>query len=198
MPAEIQAVLDASSAAGLPLASLEAKAREGLAKRVAPARIAAALDGMRLDLQRAAELLPAGEGDEDRDGDLSAAAHALRQGAATASMKRLVGLEGGLRGPALMSFGDLLREGFDEGHSLMLVESAASSRDPALALSGLATAAVLLTERGMTPASAMERLTATVLSDRSPLTSLPPTGTETSGGPPDHARNDEDNPGRGH
>ncbi len=155
LPAEIEQELALARQAGLPTAGLAAKASEGLAKGVSPARVASVLAGMREDLQSAESLLgplPAGP---ERDRLLGAAAGALHAGASPAAVRALQDLPSELRAPALDSLGDLLSLSFGEDVAVGLIRDAARAPGGAVRMSDLAHAAAALLASGLSHEAAI-------------------------------------------
>jgi hypothetical protein len=88
--AQVQALLDSARAAGLPVEPLVDRALEGAAKRAPGDRIVAAVRRLRMELTAARDAL----GSRASTAELTAAASALRAGAAADDLRRLRDLRG--------------------------------------------------------------------------------------------------------
>jgi hypothetical protein len=177
---------------GLPVAALESKAREGLAKGVEPARIQAVLEQMMTDLAAVDALLGEAARGPDREALLLGAAAARTAGLSDPSLRLLVQAPVGVRGRGLQSAADLLRLGFSEGDAVALVRRACSADEPLRALAGLATNASLLVASGLAPSTAAEQLSSQENAGRDhPLANVPP---QSRSDLPDPA---QDSPGKG-
>ncbi len=174
LPPPLQEVVAQAQADGLPAASLEAKAREGLAKGVAPARVAVVLERMLGDLSLVDVTLGELDAGPDRDAVICAAAAAHAAGLSDAGLIRLAGQAVDVRARALQASADLLQLGFSERDALDLVLVEAGSDDPLEGLSGLATAASVLVANGLSPGVAASRLASQDGSGKHPLANVPP------------------------
>ncbi len=174
LPVEVQEMLQAATVAELPVEVLEAKAREGLAKGVAEARLLAVLQQLEADLVQAASLLEGQAHGSDREELLEAAVAGERAGLSDTAVLRLAGMDLQVRARALYAAADLVRQGFSEGDALRLVQAAANSDDPLAALGSLATAASTLVAAGLPLPSAVERLATEVSTGKHPLANVPP------------------------
>lgn len=179
----LEELVSEAEGAGYPATALRLKAREGLAKGVPVERVEAVLRDMLEGYDRARALLPDATPDE-----VEAAAAALRAGASREAVVALSTLEAGVRGPALRGLADLVQLQVEEAQAVRLVRSA--SRQGAVRLSGLASAAASLVHGGATPGEAARIVGAAVSQGRDPL-SVTPRGNGPGGrgtdGPPDHA-----------
>ena len=151
---EVAAVIEAARVAGLPVSSLESKAREGAAKGVPPARVAAHLGSLRADLDRAVTLLGPTAAGADREALLSGLAAALRAHASAAALKQLLALPPALRAQAARSLADLVTAGCTEADVLALIDRAARGPNPSTALHAAVTRAVTLIGQGQSPSLA--------------------------------------------
>ncbi len=151
---EVAAVIESARVAGLPVSSLEAKAREGAAKGVPPARVAAHLGSLRVDLDRAVTLLGPTAAGNDREALLSGLAAALRAHVSTAALKQVLALPPALRAQAAWSLADLVTAGCMEADVLTLIDRAVRGPNPSTALHAAVTRAVTLIGQGQSPSLA--------------------------------------------
>jgi hypothetical protein len=157
MPPEVEAAVDRAAARGLPTELLMAKAAEGLAKGVAPARVATVLDDLAGGMAAAQAVLGGGA----QTGEvLAAAAAASRNGASAASISRLGRLPQPARAPALRTFGDLLGHRFPEDGAIRVVEVAARADQPPVALAALSVQAAQLVRGNVSPEGALGQISA--------------------------------------
>lgn len=146
LPPEAAALVDGADAEGLPTGPLVAKAREGVAKRVEPVRIAAAIEELAGRMRRADEILGADEA--DRSPLLEAGAAAIREGVSPAALRQLDQLGQGKRVEAVLAVADLVALGLPEDQSVRLVQRAAASGAPTVAVRELGAAAASMLSHG--------------------------------------------------
>jgi hypothetical protein len=156
LPPEIAAVIARAEQSGLPTGPLEAKALEGLAKGVQPARIAGVIAGLEAAMAATAAALGEHLSPHDPTGHLVAGGAALSAGASDAALRTLAAAEAHIE--ATRALADLLIHGFSEPQALELVLDAVRAADPATALIGLSTTAAALVSSGLTPTAASEQL----------------------------------------
>src|SRR5690606_11003036 len=120
--------------------------------------------------------------------EVDAVAAALRAGASREAVVALSSLDAPVRGPALRGLADLVQLDVEEAQAVRLVRAA--SRQGAVRLSGLASAAASLVHGGATPGEAARLVGAAVSQGRDPL-SVPSRGNGPGGrgadGMPDHS-----------
>jgi hypothetical protein len=144
LPAEVASFLDSVSERGVPIDVVELKAREGLAKGVAPQQLRPILERLVEHLEVAQDV------HEDADAALlSATASALRSGASASTLRRLGEVQAGARVRATETLGDLVRMNFSERDALRLTLQAAQATDPNAALIGISGAAASLVRSGL-------------------------------------------------
>lgn len=157
-PSGIAAIVQQAAADGLPVASLESKAREGLAKGVDESRIATAVSALAAQMRTASVLLATlGQG-EDRDLLVSASARALQIGASGASVRAAAGGDALSRASAVRALGDLIALGFPEDRSLALAQAVARTGQPVRNLDLLAGAAATLLAQGVPQAQVLQQV----------------------------------------
>ncbi len=118
--AQIEAVIQAASRNGVPVAPLYDKALEGAAKRVSAARLMPVLREYSGRMERAQGLL----GGTREVAWLVAGADALRRGVAADALTT-IGLDAGARTPmALVVMGDLLEAGVPAGRAMEVMQEA--------------------------------------------------------------------------
>lgn len=123
--AALRPIFEAGRRDSVPLATLEDKALEGAAKRVAPERIVAAVEQLARDLRDARRLLRAARpGARISDGEILAAADAPRRGVPAADVAAL-----GANAPATISLlvpltvlGDLVQRGVPAAEARRVIE----------------------------------------------------------------------------
>lgn len=196
LPAGVAAVLTDAASAGLPTDPLRAKALEGLAKHVPEARLVDALTTMRQALAQADTLVAPDTAGADRAEVVWAASLALRAGCSEGAVSSVARQGGRWGAAALTALSDLHAAGFPEAGAVSFVLAAAGGPQPERAFSGAVTTAVILAQRGVPATEALRMLTIGAAAGQSP--SAATTTSRGQGGPPEHARNDEDNPGKGH
>ena len=179
LPPAVEDVIEAAAANGVPRSTLEAKAREGVAKGVPEPRLIGALQQLVGDLAEARALLPA-EASSDAVGSAGAA---LREGASAAAVRKVGAVPPRLRPSALQALADLLAIGFLESEAVGLIEAATNAPQPQVALTGLASAGAALTGAGVPSHEAADSLLDAVVAGASPLTTLPVTPPTGSGAP---------------
>ncbi|MFH1465321.1 MAG: hypothetical protein ABIO70_13120 [Pseudomonadota bacterium] len=175
LPEPLAAAVAEAGAQGLPVGALEAKAREGLAKGVEPARIQAVLAQMAADLAAVDTLLREHAHAPDREALLLGAGAARAAGLSDASLLLLARAPEAARGRGLQSVADLLRLGFSEAEAVALVRHALATDVPLEALAVLATNASLLVSSGLTPSVAAQQLSSPESAGKThPLANVPP------------------------
>ncbi|MFT5679923.1 MAG: hypothetical protein ACI8RZ_000828 [Myxococcota bacterium] len=167
---DIEAILCSVEADGLPVDAIESKAHEGLAKGVAPARIASVLVEMQDDLVIANALLELPEDAPDRDEVLSATASALRAAISADTLRRLASLPKQVRGPAIQSMVDLMQIGFSQAQSAQLVEDAAARNGEVLSSLTIASGALLA--QGTSHTDVLQQLTTELAAGQSSFVAL--------------------------
>lgn len=146
-----------AESAGLPIQALEAKAREGAAKGVAPERVAAYLAGLRAELSAVDGILGELGRGADRPELLLAAAQARRAGASAAAVREAAALSADLRSTASRALADLVAAGCTEAGALQLIRGAAGSARPVEALRDAVSVTFTLIAEGQSPTTAAER-----------------------------------------
>lgn len=182
LPPALEAEVDAAVADGLPTASLENKAAEGLAKGVPVARIAAVLAAEREAMREVRPLLPSGATDDA----LRAAGRARSAGASAASLASLARQGEPLRTQALWAYADILGQGLQQGQALRLVDSALQADDPQATLHATTIAVSRLRVQGQSPDQVGRQVARALAAGGPALATLP----ATAGGPAtdsDHA-----------
>ena len=140
----------------MPAASLLDKAREGIAKGVAPERVCAVVAALADSLTRAAPLVPASI--PAREERLVAAAAAMRAGAPSARVAAQARSAQPWATEALYAYADLLTSGFASGDVERLVEMATRAPDPIGAIRGLSVTAAALRTQGYSTTDSLELL----------------------------------------
>lgn len=158
LPDAVAQVLTHAAAQGLPTGPLEAKAREGLAKGVPPARIAGALGQLEASMLATSVALGDSLSGSDPAAHLVAGGAALTAGSSPAALRSLADASPEHAIAATRTYGDLLSHGFSEPQALDLVGGAFRGGDPGLALSGLSTTAASLVGSGLSPTIVTETL----------------------------------------
>ncbi len=174
LPSELAGIVAQAADQGLPDGALQAKAREGLAKGVPVARIAAVLRGMVDGLAGVDITLAQLDVGPDRAELLVAGLAAHNAGMSDAGLRALAQQPQGLRARATQAAADLLRIGFSEPDAVSLVSLAVRAEDPLDELSGLATAASVLVSSGLSPSVAASRLSSDAGTSKHPLANVPP------------------------
>ena len=151
LDAEVAAVIELARSAGLPVLSLDAKAREGLAKGVPAARVAAHLEALRVDLGRAVTLIGSAAEGVDREALVSGVAAALRARVSPGAIRQILTLPVGVRAPGARSLADLVAAGCNEADVLHLIDRAGRGPNPDAALHSAVTRAVTLITQGHPP-----------------------------------------------
>lgn len=172
-PGDVGRVLAQAARDGVPTGVLAAKANEGLAKGVDPARVTVVVDTLRRELIDARSLVGDAADDPGPDG-LSAVAAARRAGASPVAVIAIGDLPAQLRVPAWWSLADLLAGGVSEGDASRLVAAAARSPQPATNLRGLAAAVGALVAAGEPPRKAAAAVLGAVDAGLSPLNAAAP------------------------
>lgn len=179
LAADTDSAIAAAVAAAVPRDLVEAKAREGEAKGIPLVRIEAALTQLATNVGRVRPLLP-----EHASADLlGAAARAIREGASEGAIRRVGAFGPAVRLRAMESLADLTAVGLLESDLLHLLETAASSPEPAIAVTGLSSAGASMAQSGSSPSEVSSALMDVVVAGQSPLTTPTPPQTG-SGNPP--------------
>jgi hypothetical protein len=150
--------IDEGVALGLPREPLLLKAREGTAKGVPDAVVAAAVRDLAGRMSKVEAALVGPASPLDRSAVLGAGAAALRAGVSTGSLKRLAALPADRVAPAFQAVGDLVALGVPEDRSVVLVERASMSMEGAATLAGLGSTVASMLAQGMTTTLAVEEL----------------------------------------
>ena len=147
--ARIDAAMTAAARAEIPTSLLESKVREGQAKQVPMARIAAAVEARLEALLRARNALNRADAGVVAEGELLVAAEALRAGVSEAALIRITrDAPGERRAVATAVLTDLVRLGYDDGDAFARV-NAALSGGPESLVNLRAEAAASLRARGL-------------------------------------------------
>lgn len=132
--ARIAAALEAAVEAGIPTALLESKVREGGAKGVPPARIAAAVEARLAALVRARDVLVSQGAEAESAGQLSVAADALQAGVDAEALAQVgPGAPPDRRAVAIAVLTQLVQMGYGSEQALVQVNAALRRGPDALA-----------------------------------------------------------------
>lgn len=130
----IEAALRAAAEAGIPASLLESKVREGNAKRVDPARIAAAVEARLGALVRARQVLASQDAEATTPGHLSVAADALQAGVSAEALGQVgPGAPPERRAVAIAVLTQLVQMGYASEQALVQVNAAIRRGPDALA-----------------------------------------------------------------
>ena len=147
--ARIEAAMNAAAEARIPTSLLESKVREGEAKQVPMARVAAAVEARLEALMRARDALNRAEASVVSEGELLVAAEALRAGVSEQALIRVTReAPGERRAVATAVLTDLVRLGYENGDAFARVNAALSGGPEAL-VNLRAEAAASLRARGL-------------------------------------------------
>lgn len=156
LPGDVAAMIEASSAAGLPREPLEFKAREGLAKGVPDAVVLSALRDLADRMQRASDTLGAAANGPDRAALLTSGAAALRAGVSISGLARAASTPAGKGAVAVQTLSDLVSMGVPEDRSLLLIERRSAAADGGAGIVELSSTVAGLLGQGMSPSAAVE------------------------------------------
>lgn len=157
-PPAVAAIVQQAAADGLPVAALESKAREGLAKGVDESRIATAVSALAAQMQAASVLLAVMGQGEDRELLVSASARALQIGASGAAVRAAASGDALSRASAVRALGDLVALGFPEDRSLALAQAVSRTGQPVRNLDLLAGAAATLLAQGVPQGQVLQQV----------------------------------------
>ncbi|MBW1877525.1 MAG: hypothetical protein JRI25_28190 [Deltaproteobacteria bacterium] len=190
LPDQVAEQVRAAEQVGLPVAPLQQKAREGLAKGLPPERIAPVLRRLTEQMRAAEGALGDAAQGPDRGEMLHAAAMARQAGATDEGLAEAAGEAHRVR--AMWCFGDLLGLEAGEKEALRLVHAAAHSGEPEASYRETITAMRRLQESGMAPDAAARHMHQVMARGEPPMASIP----EHAGGPA-HAGDDGGMPWQG-
>lgn len=180
LPEVISAEVEAARQDGLPTDALEAKAQEGLAKGIPPARVAAVIGQMRQDMASTSSVLDSLALGASRAEIVAAATLARRAGATDHTLTEVARLSEPHRARALRSLADLLGQEVPEPEATRLVALAVDTRQPDVALREVTVATSRLRSRGFEASEAAHMVTVAMGEGLPPLSVV----SVDEGGPP--------------